>query len=238
MLMPRELFGDVTDPSITLGTRKWYSVPLSFFAHALALSILIVTPLVATGALPLPVSGPTFVPIAPPALPDPPPVRAATPAAPPTVSRNAAPIVAPHDIAEEPDMDPGFEVETPASLGVVGGSEIEIGGVVMAPPVVATPPPAAPIPVGGTIRPPQRIAYTAPVYPPLALTARVQGLVIIEATIDTSGHVQAARVLRSDSPLLNEEALFAVRQWTYTPTLLNGVPVSVIMTVTVHFRLH
>jgi protein TonB len=237
MLMPRELFGDVTDRSITLGTRKWYSVPLSFFVHALAITILIVTPLLATGALPLPDSGPTFVPIEPPALPDPPPVRAATPAAPPTVSANAAPVVAPHDIEEEPDLDPGFEVDAPAPLGIIGGSEIEIGGVVPAP-VLATPPPAKPVPVGGTIRPPQRIAYTAPVYPPLALTTRVQGLVIIEATIDTNGHVQAARVLRSDSPLLNEEALSAVRQWTYTPTLLNGVPVSVIMTVTVDFRLH
>ena len=235
--MPRELFGDVTDPSMTLGTRKWYSVPLSFVVHALAISILIVTPLLATGALPLPDAGPTFVPIVPPALPDPPAVRAAPPA-PPTVSRQAAPVVAPHDIAEEPDIDTGFEMETPPPLGVVGGSEIEIGGVVTAPPVVATPPPAAPIHVGGTIRPPQRIAYAPPVYPPLALSARAQGLVIIEATIDTNGQVQAARVLRSESPLLNQEALSAVRQWTYTPTLLNGVPVSVIMTVTVHFRLH
>ena len=38
-------------------------------------------------------------------------------------------------------------------------------------------------------------------------------------------------------PLLNESALAAVRQWVYTPTLLNGVPVPVIMTVTVNFRL-
>jgi protein TonB len=37
------------------------------------------------------------------------------------------------------------------------------------------------------------------------------------------------------SPLLDQAALDAVRQWEYTPTLLNGVPVSVLVTVTVNF---
>ena len=45
-----------------------------------------------------------------------------------------------------------------------------------------------------------------------------------------------ARVLRS-VPLLDQAALDAVRQWQYTPTMLNGVPVPVIMTVTVTFTL-
>ncbi|HUE87344.1 MAG TPA: energy transducer TonB [Vicinamibacterales bacterium] len=234
--MPRELFGDVTDPSITLGTRKWYSVPLSFLVHALVISVLVITPLLATGALPLPDSGPTFVHIEPPPLPQPPPVRAVTPAAAPAVSPDAAPVVAPDEITKEPDIDLGFEAAMPAPVGIVGGTDMEISGAVVAPPV-AEPTPSEPVRVGGIVRPPQRVAYVAPAYPALALTARVQGLVIIEATIDTSGHVRAARVLRSDSPVLNEEALAAVRQWTYTPTLLNGVPVSVVMTVTVHFRL-
>jgi periplasmic protein TonB len=237
MLMPRELFGDVTDPSVTLGTRKWYSVPLSFVVHALAISILIVTPLFATGALPLPDSGPTFVHIEPPPLPTPPPVRTAPPVAPPVRSADAAPVVAPAAITKEPDIAPGFEFAIPAAVGVLAGSEVAISGVVTAPPVVGSPKPPAPVRPGGKVRPPERVAYVPPVYPPIALTARVQGLVIIEATIDTRGRVQEARVLRSDSPLLNEEALSAVRQWTYTPTLLNGMPVSVIMTVTVHFRL-
>ena len=235
--MPRELFGDVTDPSITLGTRKWYSVPLSFLVHALVISILVVTPLLATGALPLPDSGPTFVHIEPPPLPHPPVVRAPPPAASPPVSADAAPVVAPDAITKEPDIAPGFEVETPASVGVIGGSEIEISGVLTAPVEVVAPPPAAPVRPGGKVRPPERLTYVPPVYPTIALTARVHGLVIVEATIDTSGRVQAARVLRSDSALLDEAALSAVRRWTYTPTLLNGVPVSVIMTVTVHFRL-
>ena len=60
---------------------------------------------------------------------------------------------------------------------------------------------------------------------------------IIEARIEGDGHVSDARVLRS-IPLLDAAALDAVKQWQYTPTLLNGVPVPVIMTVTVNFTLH
>ena len=75
-----------------------------------------------------------------------------------------------------------------------------------------------------------------PVYPPIAQSARVSGMVIIEATIGADGRVKDAKVLRS-IPLLDQAALDAVKQWTFTPTLLNGVPVPVIMTVTVNFTL-
>jgi protein TonB len=90
--------------------------------------------------------------------------------------------------------------------------------------------------VGGNIKPPQKLKHVNPVYPPIAQSARVQGIVIIEATIGPSGAVQDAKVLRS-IPLLDQAALDAVRQWQFTPTLLNGVPVPVIMTVTVQFTL-
>ncbi len=75
-----------------------------------------------------------------------------------------------------------------------------------------------------------------PVYPPIAQAARVQGIVIIEATIGADGRITDTRVLRS-IPLLDQAAVDAVRQWQYTPTQLNGVPVPVIMTVTVTFTL-
>jgi protein TonB len=64
----------------------------------------------------------------------------------------------------------------------------------------------------------------------------VQGVVILEATIGPSGDVTAVRVLRG-IPLLDESAIEAVKQWAYEPTLLNGVAVPVIMTITVNFRL-
>ena len=64
----------------------------------------------------------------------------------------------------------------------------------------------------------------------------MQGVVIIEAIIGADGRVQEAKVLRS-IPLLDAAALDAVKQWEYTPTLLNNQPVPVIMTVTVNFTL-
>jgi periplasmic protein TonB len=105
-----------------------------------------------------------------------------------------------------------------------------------APPPPPPPPPTQPVRVGGNIKPPTRIKNVTPTYPPIAQSARVQGVVIIEATIGPNGRVTDARVLRS-IPLLDSAALDAVRQWEYTPTLLNGVPVPVIMTVTVNFTL-
>jgi TonB family protein len=75
-----------------------------------------------------------------------------------------------------------------------------------------------------------------PVYPPTALASHVQGIVILEATIGTDGKVEDAKVIRS-IPLLDQAALDAVRQWEFTPTLLAGVPVPVVMTLTVNFSL-
>jgi protein TonB len=90
--------------------------------------------------------------------------------------------------------------------------------------------------VGGAIQAPKKVRNVDPAYPPIAQSARVQGVVILEATIGPDGRVQDVRVLRS-IPLLDSAAIEAVRQWQYTPTLLNGVPVPVIMTVTVNFTL-
>ncbi len=90
--------------------------------------------------------------------------------------------------------------------------------------------------VGGQIQPPQAVFRVNPGYPQEARDARVQGVVIIEVKIAADGSVAEAWVLRS-IPLLDQAALDAVRQWRYTPTLLNGAPVPVIVTVTVNFTL-
>ena len=73
-----------------------------------------------------------------------------------------------------------------------------------------------------------------PVYPATAKSARVGGVVTIEATIDTDGKVSDARVVKS-VPLLDEAALNAVRQWEYRPSLVGGKPVPVVVTVNVNF---
>jgi TonB family protein len=96
--------------------------------------------------------------------------------------------------------------------------------------------PDGPIRVGGTIKDPKKLKHVNPAYPAAAREARVQGVVILEAVIGRDGRVEDLKVLRS-LPLLDAAATDAVRQWVYTPTLLNGVPTPVIMTVTVAFTL-
>jgi TonB family protein len=92
----------------------------------------------------------------------------------------------------------------------------------------------APVRIGGQIKAPTKIKNVNPVYPAIAQSARVTGVVTIEATIGEDGKVVDAKVVRS-IPLLDQAALDAVRQWEYMPTLLNGVPVPVLVTVTINF---
>jgi protein TonB len=98
------------------------------------------------------------------------------------------------------------------------------------------PPPPDAVRVGSNIREPKRVFQVPPVYPPIAREARVSGMVILEIQIGRDGRVTDARVLRSIA-LLDQAAIDAVMQWEFTPTLLNGVPVPVIMTVTVNFTI-
>lgn len=93
-----------------------------------------------------------------------------------------------------------------------------------------------PLRVGGDIPPPRKVHDVRPVYPPDAIRARISGVVSIEARIGLTGQVEETRVLQG-LPMLDEPALAAVRQWRYTPTLINGEPVPVIMTVDVTFSL-
>ena len=93
-----------------------------------------------------------------------------------------------------------------------------------------------PVQVGGDIQPPRRLVNVPPVYPPEAIKARITGIVSIEATVSPTGDVSEARVI-SGVPGLDDAALTAVRQWKYSPTLVNGEPVAVVMTVTVNFSL-
>ena len=80
------------------------------------------------------------------------------------------------------------------------------------------------------------IRKVEPSYPELAKRARVQGVVFLKITVDEQGNVSSWTVIRG-SALLNQAAIDAVRQWKYSPTLLNGEPVPVVATITVHFRL-
>jgi protein TonB len=114
--------------------------------------------------------------------------------------------------------------------GVVGSGPI--GGIAAEPGWTAD----GAVRVGGSIKAPTKIQDVKPVYPPVAQEARVSGVVILEVRIEPDGSVSQARVLRS-IPLLDEAAVEAVMQWRFTPTLLNGQAIPVMMTVTVNFTL-
>jgi periplasmic protein TonB len=100
----------------------------------------------------------------------------------------------------------------------------------------AKPASPAPVRVGGAIKPPVKIKNVTPVYPPQARNARVQGVVIVEATVGADGRVSATKVLRPIL-LLNDEAIRVVKGQEYKPTIVNGVAVPVIITVPVIFKL-
>jgi TonB family protein len=90
--------------------------------------------------------------------------------------------------------------------------------------------------VGDRIKEPKKIVNVFPIYPEAAKRQGVQGVVILEATISTSGCIRELTVLQGVR-MLNAAALTAVMRWRYTPTLLDGEPVPVIMTITVTYRL-
>ncbi len=169
------------------------------------------TPPPTGAALPPPLpSAPPPLPSAPPPLPSgPPPLPGETRATPPVPPRPAKePAAAP---AREPASEP-----PPPSGAITGGVE--------------------PLRVGGAVKEPKKIRHVDAIYPEVAVSARVQGVVILECVIRPDGTVGDVKVVRS-IPLLDEAAVAAVKQWVYERTLLNGVPVPVVMTVTVNFAL-
>ena len=219
----------------SIGNRKWYTVPVSLLSHSFIIAMLLVLPIVAAPLMPHVFDGDQteyLIDVLPPPPPPPAPRRAE--ALKPVENLNAAPLMAPDSIAPEKPLD--LEWQNTAPTGIIAGVDRIDDIIAPPPPVAATPQPPKPVRVGGVIRQPQKVGGTDPVYPPMARAAGVQGIVIIEATIGADGRIVNARLLRS-LPLLDQAALDAVRTWEYTPTLLNGAPVPVIMTVTVSFTL-
>ena len=90
--------------------------------------------------------------------------------------------------------------------------------------------------VGGDVKPPVKTKDVKPDYPQIAKDRRVQGVVIIEATIGTDGKVKDTKVIRP-LLLLTESAVAAVRGMEFKPTIVDGHPVQVIMTIPINFVL-
>ena len=187
-------------------------------------------------------------PAPPPPLPPPPPARRAAPAKPqpvPAGNRSAAPVEAPSNIVAErfvpsdediEGVEGGVEGGIPGGVlgGVVGGLLLEAPRPLVPPSPVATP--RAPVRIGGQLAAPELLYRVNPSYPDIAVHAKITGVVILEATVDSEGKVESVRVLRSVN-VLDNAAIEAVKQWRYSPLLLNGIPTPFILTVTLSFSL-
>ena len=216
------------------------TVPISIGLHLAALLLFLIIPLTANMILPDPATNPPdWIRVAP--MPPPPPLQRVRPATAAPVRDAAtnpvlAPTTAPSAIPEEvappgvPVLDASSFANGTSSLGEVIPNQR---------PVVPPPDPPRPVAqvrVADLPVAPRKIVDARPTYPEIARAARVEGTIIMEAVIDTSGRVTQLRVLRS-VPMLDQAALDAVRQWRYTPSLYGGHPVSVLMTITVRFQL-
>jgi periplasmic protein TonB len=239
--MPHDLFGAAAGrPPSRSAVRRFLTV-FSVALHAIAVTAIVVVQVFAVGPLPYPHRPLIFeevrlVHLAEIRVPAP---RRRSPGSPPEpVSANRAPIVEPRGVAPETGLEnltPRHELEG-TGPGVGPGMSIvdSIGSVTTDPPPPVAP--RTPIRVHEGMQAPKKIADVTPVYPSIAQTVRVEGVVILEAVIDARGNVTSVEVLRS-IPLLDRAAIDAVRQWRYTPALLNGQAVPVVVTVTVRFQL-
>jgi protein TonB len=243
--MERRLFEDLVESDVVKHkTSQSLTLPISIAIHMILGVAIVVVPLLTAAELPEPAAAVKAFFVEPAAAPPPPPPPPPPAPKAPTVSRPVepppdptkfiAPVEVPDQVKPEQSLDLGIEGGVPGGVegGVPGGV---VGGVVGGLPD-APPPPVQAVRVGGQIKEPKKINNVNPTYPDIAKQARVQGVVILECTISPQGKVTDVKILRG-IPLLDQAAIDAVKQWTYTPTLLNGVPVPVIMTVTVNFKL-
>ena len=238
--MARDLFRQVLEhrPSAPAGGLS--ALPLSIAVHALALAAVIVIPLFAADVLPF-VQGDNidWTPVVLPASPPPIPAPASRPAAPtPALVGSSVPTEEPKGVSPErlivADTPPDPDAPTPGS--VVPGAGVPGGTGVVVPDTPPPPGPVTPVRASTLVTPPVKIRDVSPVYPELPRLARVEGQVVIEAVIACDGRRGGDPGIAVDA-VFAEAALAAVRQWKYRPTLINGRPVPVVLTVTVTFRL-
>ena len=106
-----------------------------------------------------------------------------------------------------------------------------------APPSALSPAALAPVSAAKTVSDPKLISATRLVYPPTAKQSNIQGIVTVSASIDENGKVVSAKAL-SGPLLLRQAAADSVKQWKYSPGLVDGKPTFSQITVSVDFRLN
>jgi len=226
-------------------TKRGATTTVAVVAQFALIGVLVLLPLIYTEALPKQQLM-TFL-VAPPPPPPPPPPPAAAPVHVvkkiETDLNNGAlrtPTAIPKKVAmiKEDEAPPSTGVMGGVAGGVPGGSMGGvIGGIVSSAPV-AVPKAATPtkVRVSQGVSEGLLLHKVTPNYPPLAKQARIQGSVVLQATIGKDGSIQNLHVL-SGHPMLTQSAIDAVKQWKYKPYLLNGDAVEVETTVQVNFTL-
>lgn len=224
---------------------------VSIIAHTAVVALAIIVPLLFSNAIAMPKLDTTYL-LAPPPPPPPPPAVVKTIPRPRITmpeDKLYVPRVIPKVIAQVKETATPPQIAAGVLGGVVGGVPGgQVGGVIGGilagtlhqfappPPKPKAPAPHGPYLVGGLVQPPRLIHEVQPVYPILAMETRTEGNVLIDCIINKSGNVTDMKIV-SGNPLLDSAAMNAVQQWQYSPTLLNGKPVSVQMIVTVNFSL-
>ena len=215
---------------------KYWSI-LTLLLNCVALLALIIWPLLHPEALPKQIMAELMV--APPAPPPPP-----RPAQEPKVqTRPEMLTVAVQAPSRIPKEIKSVQEVGPPPMGVVGpgvstpdGISSVIGSILNGPAVAVRQTPRRTLSISSGVMAGNLLEKTLPQYPPIAKTARIQGIVVLQATISKTGLIQNLRVI-SGPTLLQQAALDAVRSWRYKPYLLNGEPVEVETTVNVVFTL-
>ncbi|HEX9492857.1 MAG TPA: energy transducer TonB, partial [Thermoanaerobaculia bacterium] len=142
-----------------------------------------------------------------------------------------APAIIPSTIAPvEPIGD--APASDPSTIGVPWGSKngVKPDG----PPVPADA--ARPLPVGNGVTAPVALRRVEPLYPPLAVRARMSGSVLLQCIIDKSGRIRDVHVVSSTFSAFEQPAIDAVQQWLFAPGTLKGEPVDTIFELTVRFQ--
>ncbi|MHB0972165.1 MAG: energy transducer TonB [Thermoanaerobaculia bacterium] len=226
--------------------KRLFVLPVSVAAHVLVVTAAVIasiwtveTPLAAPAQM-----GAFVLNVTPPMPPPPPPPKgrgAAEPAITPELPRqDTAPPMIPDAIPVLPAADEGPAAGDPNGVpgGVPGGTPGGVVNSVLSPPDdEPEPDPDVPMVPGGEVKPPVLISGGPPAYPRLAIQSRVEGIVVVSCTIDTSGVVRDARVVRSAHFLLGPPALDAVKSWRFKPGSFRGRSVSTIYELTVTFKL-
>jgi protein TonB len=216
----------------------------SFFLQAAILAVLILIPYLYPAALPRQTLTTLLTapppPLAPANLPQPAQPMQGVPAA-ALVSLHLPSHISPHAAVNAVDspapttMGPGLESTGPDALGAL---QDLFGSGAASPPrvVVEAKPKAGPIRISAGVADGRLLVPIRPVYPAIAKTARIEGTVVVEATISKTGAVKNARAV-SGPPMLIQAAISAIAQACYQPYKLNGEPVEVETTINIIFSL-